>query len=702
MRYILTSTFVLFLACTSLFSQSWYKLDSGSDEFLSAIFFVDPDLGYSCGTNGTILKTTDGGINWELLNSGTTLPLGDVHFINADTGFVTGGTWNGEGVVLRTIDGGDTWSTSATCSNLITSVTFINESEGIYTGGYGCGTGVARSTNTGETWSSVNNPSSHIWNREVFFASEDIGYIVGSYEKFIKTTDGGKTWAGSLDMSKGMYRGVYFTSIDTGYVTGAAGVKKTTDGGTSWEIVLPAINGSQVKFASSQVGFAMDNLDLYKTTDAGDTWFVEETGTNDTVISVFFFDEDFGYACGRNGAILKWMKGCPEPFVDTIQVYDTTYVVVYDTITGNDMDGLVAYYPFNGNANDESGNGRNATVQNATLTMDRFGNENSAFLFDGTSGLEEYISANIGQFDTISFSAWFKSDQPVTMYPNILCYGSTNHLDISLLGNHPTYISTGRMGKISAGADEGGSWALLLVSDEMVTDNEWHHVVACFVPNDSAYFYLDKMKIGSVAYLPNHPSDDLFYIGRQINDNAGLIMHETHFNGSIDDVCVYNRKLEVYEIRKEYSSGIYYDTIPVYDTVHITVSDTAFISVNDTLTTEVFDTTYITETEHISVTDTLIIDAVLTGLNPPDNINTLKVYPNPAKDHIFINTGDYTRMNGYHLKIIDQSGAVVFETLVEEALYEVNLSSWTGTGLYFVQLIDSEGSIIDIRKIVVQ
>ena len=45
--------------------------------------------------------------------------------------------------------------------------------------------------------------------------------------------------------------------------------------------------------------------------------------------------------------------------------------------------GLVAYYPFNGNANDESGNSNNGNVLGASLSGDRFGNENSAYSFDG-------------------------------------------------------------------------------------------------------------------------------------------------------------------------------------------------------------------------------------------------------------------------------------------------------------------------------
>ena len=118
------------------------------------------------------------------------------------------------------------------------------------------------------------------------------------------------------------------------------------------------------------------------------------------------------------------------------------------------------------------------------------------------------------------------------------------------------------------------------------------------------------------------------------------------------------------------------------------------ITVHDTVTTTIEN--------HISVTDTLIIDALLTGIEGPDNINTLKVYPNPARDFLYINTGDYTMMNGYRLKIINQLGAVVFETNVEDPLYQVNLSTWSGKGLYFIQLIDSGAMIIDIRKIILQ
>jgi len=77
--------------------------------------------------------------------------------------------------------------------------------------------------------------------------------------------------------------------------------------------------------------------------------------------------------------------------------------------TGQDLpsyiptDGLVAYYPFNGNANDESGNGHHGTVNGATLTSDRDGNENNSYSFDG---VDDYIESSIEQSSSYSVSVW--------------------------------------------------------------------------------------------------------------------------------------------------------------------------------------------------------------------------------------------------------------------------------------------------------
>jgi hypothetical protein len=102
--------------------------------------------------------------------------------------------------------------------------------------------------------------------------------------------------------------------------------------------------------------------------------------------------------------------------------------------------GLVAYYPFDGNANDESGNGNHGTVRGARLTTDRFGHQDSAYVFDG---VDDYIALpdSLDLIDTaFSISAWVKPND----------YGARSHTSQSCsrfifsyryrshAGGHPT------------------------------------------------------------------------------------------------------------------------------------------------------------------------------------------------------------------------------------------------------------------------
>jgi len=70
--------------------------------------------------------------------------------------------------------------------------------------------------------------------------------------------------------------------------------------------------------------------------------------------------------------------------------------------------GLVGYWPFNGNANDETGNGNNRTINGPTLTADRNGNSNSAYSFDGINDYMEGSTNAILNLDNFTYSCWIK------------------------------------------------------------------------------------------------------------------------------------------------------------------------------------------------------------------------------------------------------------------------------------------------------
>lgn len=371
--------------------------------------------------------------------------------------------------------------------------------------------------------------------------------------------------------------------------------------------------------------------------------------------------------------------------------------------------GLVAYYPFNGDASDESGNGNDGIIYEALFTSDRFDNANSALYSATGEECVEILDANSLDLTTsYSISVWVNPDGSYGVGPDY-------HAIISKWG--VTGVASYTLNIVTSGVirlvTNDGSLNTAGTGVTPIDLNSWTHIVA--VQNwDTIRIYqngeLETVTTGCRIPLVTNTN---IYIGNNGGEDApeGL---DRAFNGYIDDVRIYNKALSIDEVSLLYTEyqcfETIYDTITteVFDTTFVTIRDTlttevfdtTYVTIQDTLTTEVFDTTYITVVDSIAVTDTLIIDAVLTGISPPDNINTIKVYPNPANDHIFINTGDYTKMDGYQLKIIDQLGAIVFDTNVEEPLYQVDLSTWSGLGIYYIQVIDSGGSIIESRKII--
>lgn len=110
----------------------------------------------------------------------------------------------------------------------------------------------------------------------------------------------------------------------------------------------------------------------------------------------------------------------------------------------------------------------------------------------------------------------------------------------------------------------------------------------------------------------------------------------------------------------------------------------------------IYDTTYVT------VTDTLLINTNVSGVNPPNNTNTIKIYPNPSNTNITIDYGNFSIMNGYQLKIENSIGQQVFQTFINHSTDNLNIGTWGGNGLYFVKIIDTTGNLIDVRKIVIQ
>ena len=208
-------------------------------------------------------------------------------------------------------------------------------------------------------------------------------------------------------------------------------------------------------------------------------------------------------------------------------------------------DGLVAYYPFNGNANDQSGNGNHGTVNGASLTSDRNGVENSSYLFDNSNISIENQFYNNG-YETYTINIWFLTNNPSKTMQCLL--NTTPHDGEGIGYNHENALNTFSHGKNSNVSQH--LWDIFSSNPFgfQVQENMWYMIT--IVKNSGNYSYyvnksLDKTSTTSLTAE---------------NQNTGLIFGSTalgseFLSGKLDDIGIWNRVLSEQEIQNLYTSS---------------------------------------------------------------------------------------------------------------------------------------------------
>jgi hypothetical protein len=221
----------------------------------------------------------------------------------------------------------------------------------------------------------------------------------------------------------------------------------------------------------------------------------------------------------------------------------TSFAQVPNYVSTN---GLVGWWPFNGNANDESGNGNNGTVNGASLTSDRNGIANKAYSFDGIDDYIEYQSGNTMLNITSDFTIcnWLKTTDNSGMLLSFSNFINTPYPGYS------TGINGGNVGngKFSAGVN-GDNYG----ANNVINDNQWHFIVVKLESN-IIYFYHDNVLINTISNI-NLP---LSYSGpRVLGCRNDLFMTSlANYSGLIDDLSIYSRGLTQQEITNLYN-GVY-------------------------------------------------------------------------------------------------------------------------------------------------
>ncbi len=385
--------------------------------------------------------------------------------------------------------------------------------------------------------------------------------------------------------------------------------------------------------------------------------------------------------------------------------------------------GLVGWWPFNGNANDESGNGNNGTVNGATLTTDRNGKVNSAYSFDGLSN--KINLPNLGNLNEFSFSIWVKSNGENGV--NLRSFlGSTG---VWSVGHMHTGVSTNEIWV--ALADNTSTNNAIQSQNYNLNNQDWINITYNYKSSNKASLYINGVFVTDIQTTNTTTLFNSLAIGFSHNNNR-------YWFGKIDDLCFYNRILSQQEITNLYqgckdenattsslsnilltnSTSVTLNANPSGGTFSgAAVANGQFvpskahlgknaIKYNFTNSTGCKDSTdfyaIVADTNTCSTYDTLKIKINITAGVYANQTNEVKIYPNPTNTDLVIDNGNFAMLTGYKVAIFNSVGAKVYEGAINSSETTIPLSSLGNKGIYIVSILDSNNQTVENKTIVLE
>ena len=215
--------------------------------------------------------------------------------------------------------------------------------------------------------------------------------------------------------------------------------------------------------------------------------------------------------------------------------------------------GLVAYYPFGGNANDASGNGNDGTFANGNFVADRFGLSSNAY---SVSQLTDMIATPVAATAVLqyTFSGWFKTSSGGIIMGN----SSTSPHFILDVQTEQTG-GAAEDGNLLWGIQTGAGVSIIQETKKFYNDNQWHHVVGVFsassgiITSSDFAIYVDGLLVTNTYTSDYNPPNAPFTQGavRLTSDVTWLSFGATS-TIAIDDVRIYNRALSPSEVSALY------------------------------------------------------------------------------------------------------------------------------------------------------
>jgi photosystem II stability/assembly factor-like uncharacterized protein len=266
---------------------------------------------------------------WTQITSPYSGNMWCIKFFNANVGYIGTNT-----VLMRTDDGGNTWTNIPTSVALINGLAFPSATVGYYGANNNV---VAKTTDQGANWTQQNPNISPFGITSLSFVDVNTGYAVGSGGVARKTTNGGVTWS-TINPSVGLsdLQEVHFFNAQEGVCIAHDGkIRRTANGGTSWSLVTSGTtaNLNDMHFVDPSIGYIVGGSGtILKTTNGGLSWTAQNSGITTALSSVCFKNALEGIAGGSGGLILRtsnggatWVQEQIGIFLGTMKINDIVY-----------------------------------------------------------------------------------------------------------------------------------------------------------------------------------------------------------------------------------------------------------------------------------------------------------------------------------------------------------------------------------------
>ncbi len=270
-------------------AQEWEwvsPLPTGAD--LADVYFLNDTEGWAVGTYGTVIHTTDGGMNWERLHVGGGDEFFKVQFVDSQTGWALGRGGNNTGDphrLYKTSDAGFTWVVQFDDTTITLTDLAFTDFQRVLVVGYHYNAPssyqarILRTTDGGDSWAvQAFDTLEHLVS--VDFFGDSVGWAATVHGRILRTSDAGVNWALTPSSGTSVYcADVDFSDALNGWMlannTWDCSAYHTSDGGVTWTGgVIPNTQGSALQVVSmdSLTCFAITSRSMHRTEDGGLTW----------------------------------------------------------------------------------------------------------------------------------------------------------------------------------------------------------------------------------------------------------------------------------------------------------------------------------------------------------------------------------------------------------------------------------------------